>query len=99
MVRETCYGFFGGYDHAAGAGFVHVADPATVPGKKQWTWGTAAFGRAWDAELSEPPCDPYIELMAGAYTDNQPDFSTLAPYVPDGNIYVFVSVRATRRDA
>ncbi|PVU83869.1 DUF5107 domain-containing protein [Cellulomonas sp. WB94] len=70
--------FFGGYDHAAGLGFVLVADHRIAPGKKQWTWGNAQFGWAWDANLTERD-GPYIELMAGAYTDNQPDFSYLTP--------------------
>lgn len=85
MVCETDFDFFGGYDFAADGGFVHVADRHISPGKKQWTWGNAAFGRAWDRELTDPSpetglADPYVELMAGVYTDNQPDFSYLAPY-------------------
>jgi tetratricopeptide (TPR) repeat protein len=75
--------FFGGYDHKAAAGIVHVANHHVAPGKKQWTWGNHAFGYAWDRNLTEPDEQgvfrPYIELMAGAYTDNQPDFSFLAP--------------------
>jgi tetratricopeptide (TPR) repeat protein len=71
-------GFFGGYDHAARAGFVHVADPRIAVGKKQWTWGNAAFGHAWDRNLSDDGA-PYVELMAGVFTDNQPDFSFIAP--------------------
>ena len=75
--------FFGGYDHRAAAGFVHIANHHIAPGKKQWTWGNHAFGYAWDRNLTEPDAQvvyrPYIELMAGAYTDNQPDFSFLAP--------------------
>ncbi len=71
--------FFGGYDHEAGAGLVHIADHRVAPGKKQWTWGDAAFGRAWERNLTDGG-GPYIELMAGVYTDNQPDFSYLAPY-------------------
>lgn len=70
--------FFGGYDHAARAGIVHVADHHIAPGKKQWTWGNHAFGYAWDRNLSDDAA-PYIELMAGAFTDNQPDFSFLMP--------------------
>ncbi|HEY3548864.1 MAG TPA: DUF5107 domain-containing protein, partial [Propionicimonas sp.] len=70
--------FFGGYDHGARAGFVHWADHRLAPGKKQWTWGNAPFGWAWDANLSDGD-GPYVELMAGVYTDNQPDFSWLAP--------------------
>ena len=75
--------FFGGYDYAAQAGLVHIADHHIAPGKKQWTWGNHAFGYAWDRNLTEPDaqgvCWPYIELMAGVYTDNQPDFSFLQP--------------------
>ena len=79
MVCQTRFDFFGGYDFKAGGGFVHVADRHIAPGKKQWTWGDHAFGHAWDRELTDTN-GPYIELMAGVYTDNQPDFSYLAPY-------------------
>lgn len=70
--------FFGGYDHAAQAGVIHVANHHMAPGKKQWTWGNHEFGYAWERNLTEED-GPYIELMAGVYTDNQPDFSFLAP--------------------
>ncbi len=87
MVMRTGYDFFGGYDHSVpggGGGFVHVANRYISPGKKQWTWGHEAFGRAWDRELTDARGDgghpPYIELMAGVYTDNQPDFTYLLPY-------------------
>ncbi len=75
--------FFGGYDHAAEAGVVHVADHHIAPGKKQWTWGNHDFGYAWDRNLTDADAAgehaPYIELMAGVFTDNQPDFSFLQP--------------------
>jgi tetratricopeptide (TPR) repeat protein len=70
--------FFGGYDHTAQAGVVHVANHHIAPGKKQWTWGNHEFGYAWDRSLTETD-GPYIEIMAGVYTDNQPDFSFLMP--------------------
>jgi tetratricopeptide (TPR) repeat protein len=79
MVCETDFNFFGGYDHTKNGGFIHVADRHIAPGKKQWTWGSSAFGQAWDKELTDEG-GPYIELMAGVYTDNQPDFSYLAPF-------------------
>jgi tetratricopeptide (TPR) repeat protein len=79
MVTESRYGFFGGYDHAQQAGLVHTANHHVVPGKKLWTWGNAEFGYAWDRNLTDED-GPYVELMAGAYTDNQPDFSWLQPY-------------------
>lgn len=78
MVCETGFDFFGGYDFDAGGGFVHVANRHIAPGKKQWTWGDHEFGRAWDRELTDEN-GAYVELMAGVYTDNQPDFSYLLP--------------------
>src|SRR5271155_2887422 len=78
MVANSREDFFGGYDHAARAGVVHVGNHHIAPGKKQWTWGNHEFGYAWDRSLTDAD-GPYIELMAGVYTDNQPDFSFLAP--------------------
>ena len=75
--------FFGGYDYAAQAGIIHIANHHVAPGKKQWTWGNHEFGYAWDRNLTERDENgeyaPYIELMAGVFTDNQPDFSFLQP--------------------
>lgn len=79
MVTGTSQDFFGGYDHGRAAGVVHVANHHIAPGKKQWTWGNHEFGYAWDRSLTDSD-GPYIELMAGVYTDNQPDFSYLAPW-------------------
>ncbi|WP_188042248.1 DUF5107 domain-containing protein [Microbacterium sp. ANT_H45B] len=78
MIVDSAQDFFGGYDHAAGAGFVHWAERRVSPGKKQWTWGDAPFGHAWDAQLTDGD-GPYVELMAGVYTDNQPDFTWILP--------------------
>ena len=75
--------FLGGYDYKARAGIIHIADHHISPGKKQWTWGNHEFGYAWDRNLTEPDANgefaPYIEIMAGVFTDNQPDFSFLQP--------------------
>lgn len=75
--------FFGGYDFVAQAGIIHIANHHISPGKKQWTWGNHEFGYAWDRNLTEQDAKgeyaPYIEIMAGVYTDNQPDFSFLQP--------------------
>ncbi|WP_163713101.1 DUF5107 domain-containing protein [Mangrovibacterium lignilyticum] len=79
MVCDNKYDFFGGYDFKENGGFIHVANRHIAPGKKQWTWGNEAFGRAWDRELTDEG-GPYFELMAGVYTDNQPDFTYLLPY-------------------
>ncbi|MFA6286417.1 MAG: DUF5107 domain-containing protein [Opitutaceae bacterium] len=83
MCMGTKEDFFGGYDYKARAGLVHIADHHIAPGKKQWTWGNHEFGYAWDRNLADADAQgehaPYIELMAGVFTDNQPDFSFLQP--------------------
>jgi tetratricopeptide (TPR) repeat protein len=71
--------FFAGYDHGREAGTMSVADHQVVPGKKFWTWGNGPRGRMWDAILTDDD-GPYIELMTGAYSDNQPDYSWLQPF-------------------
>lgn len=79
MAYHSDYDFVGGYDHGLKAGILHVANKHISPGKKQWTWGHGEFGQAWDRNLTDED-GPYIELMTGVYTDNQPDFTWLAPY-------------------
>ena len=60
MAMGSRHDFFGGYDHAAGAGLVHVADHHISPGKKLWTWGDQEFGHAWDRNLTDDD-GPYVE--------------------------------------
>jgi tetratricopeptide (TPR) repeat protein len=78
FVYRSGLDFLGGYDHGRRAGVVHVADPDTVPGKKFWTWGNGPDGRMWDRILTDED-GPYIELMTGGYSDNQPDYSWIRP--------------------
>lgn len=79
MAAHSEFDFLGNYDHQKEAGLLHVADHHTSPGKKQWTWGNGDFGRSWDHQLTDND-GPYIELMVGTYTDNQPDFTWLKPH-------------------
>ena len=79
MAYKSDYNFVGGYDNSVNAGILHVANHHISPGKKQWTWGCGEFGQAWDRNLTDED-GPYIELMTGVYTDNQPDFSWLSPH-------------------
>lgn len=79
MCAHSDYDFVGGYDFGKQAGILHVADHHIAPGKKQWTWGCGDFGKAWDRQLTDKN-GPYIELMTGVFTDNQPDFTWLAPF-------------------
>ena len=79
MAYHSDYNFVGGYDYGKKAGILHIADHHVSPGKKQWTWGCGDFGQAWDRNLTDKN-GPYIELMTGVYTDNQPDFTWLKPF-------------------
>ena len=94
MGVNSRFNFEGGYENDTRAGMLHVASHHLSPGKKQWTWGNGDFGRAWDRNLTDEATPeemqqwgierkgfrPYIELMAGVYTENQPDFTWLMPY-------------------
>jgi len=79
MAITSKYDFVGGYENDSKGGLLHIADHNVSPGKKQWTWGNGDFGKAWDRNLTDED-GPYIELMCGVYTDNQPDFSWMHPY-------------------
>ncbi|HET6559871.1 MAG TPA: DUF5107 domain-containing protein [Prolixibacteraceae bacterium] len=78
MAVNSKYNFVGGYENDSHGGLLHVANHHVSPGKKQWTWGHGDFGQAWDRNLTDED-GPYIELMCGVYTDNQPDFSWIMP--------------------
>ena len=67
--------FVAGYDHGKNAGIMSVADHNIVAGKKFFTWGV---GNMWDNILTDDD-GPYLEIMVGAYSDNQPDYSWLQP--------------------
>lgn len=70
--------FLAGYDHGKHAGTVHVANHNIVTGKKFFLWGNNSSARMWDKMLSDND-GPYLELMVGAYSDNQPDYSWIGP--------------------
>jgi tetratricopeptide (TPR) repeat protein len=89
MAIASDYNFIGGYEHDTRGGLLHVADHFISPGKKQWTWGHGPFGRAWDRNLTDED-GPYIELMTGVFTDNQPDFSWLQPYEQKNFVQYFM---------
>jgi len=70
--------FFGGYDHGKQGGIAVIADHHTAPGKKFFEWGKGPDGTMWDRILTDSD-GPYLELMAGGYSDNQPDYSWIQP--------------------
>ena len=71
--------YFGGYDHGKEAGTVWLGNHHTCPGMKFWAWGNNPAGDRSNAGLTDDD-GHYIELMAGAFTDNQPDYSWIQPY-------------------
>ena len=73
------YDFFGGYDHGFGCGVVHIGDHHISPGKKMFTWAYNQLAKTWENTLTDTD-GQYAELMAGSYTDNQPNFAWLEPY-------------------
>ncbi len=89
MAYHSDYDFVGNYDFSKNAGLLHVADHHVSPGKKQWTWGNGDFGKAWDRNLTDEN-GPYIELMTGVFTDNQPDFTFLKPYEEKSFVQYFM---------
>jgi tetratricopeptide (TPR) repeat protein len=71
--------YFGGYDHKKKAGTVWVGNHYVSPGMKYWADGNNPTGVRINKGLTDND-GRYIELMAGFYTDNQPDYSWLQPY-------------------
>lgn len=71
--------FVSGYDHKKKMGVVAFADHHIAPGKKLFHWGVGDFGEMWCSNLTDED-GPYVELMTGAYTDNQPDFAWIMPH-------------------
>ncbi|MCM1303600.1 MAG: DUF5107 domain-containing protein [Lachnospiraceae bacterium] len=89
MAYHSDLDFIGNYDHSKNAGLLHIANHHVSPGKKQWTWGCGDFGKAWDRNLTDEN-GPYIELMTGMFTDNQPDFTYLKPYEEKSFVQYFM---------
>ena len=70
--------FLAGYDHGKQSGTLHVANHHIVGGKKFFLWGNNPGGEMWNTMLSDKD-GHYLELMVGAYSDNQPDYSWIGP--------------------
>ncbi len=84
--------YFGGYDHNKDAGTVWVGNHYVSPGMKYWADGNNARGVAINEGLTDND-GRYIELMAGFYTDNQPDYSWLQPYETKLGTMIWFPVR------
>ncbi|MCA1759240.1 MAG: DUF5107 domain-containing protein, partial [Bacteroidales bacterium] len=79
FVHDLQEDFMGGYDHGKNAGTVHIGNHNIVKGAKLWQWGSGPRGQATEARLTEDD-GPYVEIMVGAFSDNQPDYSWIRPY-------------------
>ncbi|MEX1212582.1 MAG: DUF5107 domain-containing protein [Balneolaceae bacterium] len=71
--------FVAGIDHGQKAGTVLFGNEHVNPGKKFWSWGKGRKGAIVDTELLTDDDGPYMELMLGNYSDNQPDYCWLQP--------------------
>lgn len=80
FAHDIQEGFLAGYDHGRDAGTMHVANHHIAKGAKLWEWGPGPRGSTWDTQVLTDSDGPYAELMAGAYSDNQPDYSWIKPY-------------------
>ena len=68
-----------GYDHKKQCGTAHVSNRHVTVGKKFFLWGNFPEAHVWDTVLTDND-GPYLELMVGCWSDNQPDYSWIAPY-------------------
>ena len=79
FVHDLQEDFMGGYDHGKQAGTVHFGNHNIIKGAKLWEWGSGRSGQITEGRLTEND-GPYAEIMVGAYSDNQPDYSWIRPY-------------------
>ena len=79
FASASQFDFFGGYDHSKECGVVRIGDHHVSPGKKMFTWAYGQLAKSWENALTDTD-GQYAELMAGSYSDNQPNFAWLAPY-------------------
>lgn len=69
--------YIAGYDHGKDAGTMLTGNHNINKGGKFWSWGPNS---KWDTKILTENAGHYIELMQGAYSDNQPDYNWNFPY-------------------
>ncbi len=77
FVHDLKDDFIAGYDHGKKAGTMLVGNHHIVKGGKFWSWGPNS---GWPTKILTDTAGHYIELMQGAYSDNQPDYNWSYPY-------------------
>jgi tetratricopeptide (TPR) repeat protein len=71
--------FHGGYDHGRHAGTMHVANHRTANCAKLFEWGNCPEAEVENSKLTDTD-GHYAELMVGAFSDSQPDYSWMEPH-------------------
>ncbi|KAA6344389.1 Lipopolysaccharide assembly protein B [termite gut metagenome] len=84
--------YFGGYDHNLKAGTAWIGNHYISPGMKYWADGNNANGLKTNEGLTDND-GRYIEMMAGFYTDNQPDYSWMQPYETKSGSMIWFPIR------
>lgn len=87
--------FVAGYDHGIDSGTLIIGNPHIMTGRKFFEWGPGPAGSMWDDILTDTS-GPYLELMAGAYSDNQPDYSWVNPTMVKHAKMYFTPLRKIR---
>lgn len=77
FVYDQKADFVAGYDHGRHAGTMLTGNHNIIKGGKFWLWGPNS---EWDTKILTDNSGHYIELMVGAYSDNQPDYNWNFPY-------------------
>jgi len=91
---DTKYDFVAGYDHGKKAGTLLIGDHHQNTGKKFWNWGNNDIGHLWDNKILTDGDGSYIELMMGAYADNQPDYSWYDPFTTKEAVQYYYPVKS-----
>lgn len=84
--------YFGGYDYNLRAGTAWIGNHHVSPGMKYWADGNNPNGLNTNNGLTDND-GRYIELMAGFYTDNQPDYSWMEPYESKYGTMIWFPIR------
>lgn len=77
FVYDLQEDYIAGYDHGQDAGTMLAGNHNIIKGGKFWSWGPNS---KWDTKILTDNAGHYIELMSGAYSDNQPDYNWSVPY-------------------
>lgn len=96
FIHDLREDFHGGYDHGRRAGTLHVADHHVVNCAKMFEWGNCPEAEMENSKLTDSD-GHYAELMVGAFSDNQPDYSWLEPHQQRTFTHVWYPLREIGR--